>query len=1195
MRALQTEIDTFLAKVAHAPHVELTRPFEGTARFELRSELGSGAFGEVYEARDRDYGSRVALKVLKCDAPDSLFRFKREFRTVVDISHANLVRLYELQQYESHWVLTMELIDGIAFDEYLRRSPKDLRSCFAQLAEGIATLHQAGVLHRDIKPSNILVERTGRVVLMDFGLVSDTAFVDASVVAGTPHYMAPEQLKGEACAASDWFAFGIMLYETLSKRSPFAGVDRKSRLVSPPPCSATSSEFESLAALADRILEPNANNRPSAADILSTLQSHEKGVATAPEDIRFVGRISELATLEHALTQAQHTPTLVSIFGAPRMGKTCLAREFLTSVRKRGIRVYEGRCHEAESLPFKGLDGLVDMLCEELLVRRELAVTLPSDDGALTRMFPVLKRVDAFCVSHTSAPARSPQELRTAAFEGLRAILAQLARKAPLVLFLDDLQWAEEDSLELLAALLREPAPNMLVVATARTPEPGQTQRLALFRTEMAQRQHLQSTDIFLAGLDMRSVDTLLAHHGMQSLSASQLHQDSAGHPFLIARMLQSGATAVAPDITSVLAAEFSHLTPDALQLLRFVCMSAAPLSQLDACRLAGVTSGSSSHIDSLRRARLIRTHDIAPGSEIKPYHDRVREALVGSQASEMQVALHSELARYLEANSLAGADAIATHYAASGQRAQTRIWAHKAAKEASKTLAYARAAEWYEKATEACDTAALAVTLHEEWARAVAALGRSVEAGHLFLAAVEHATSCGDRETANHLLAQAGEHLMLGGELALGCDVIVKALEEYGVDLPSDKYVAVAQAFNLGASLAARGLEHRFLPPEEIDADQATLVDVESGAARALGFTDMRAPYLGALCLTHALELGDPRRLQRALCYFVLTNAVTAPSHELFWDAIDKAFSLANGEVELGWAYLIRGLTSQYNGDVLSCLPDFKAAERIFWRADPPMLREASAMRILIMFCCIGDGVDLPYAIETCDKWISEADARRDVYAGNFIRLAGSWMQLSQGDVTGAKECLDTLAGQWTDVDDDIFWASMRSYRIGIELYDNPGNAFTLAQEVEPEFQKRFVSMLPLHQGTFHTMRGHAAAAAFVNGDADAAITRTRLEESIETLEAVRYWCWSKHGLRGHHAFTCGDKLGAAKHFGAAAEEWRRETQHVFAHSALLRRAEVLRDAKAAETERDALRAHGVVDPDRYSVLFAGPSLAPR
>ena len=215
------------------------------------------------------------------------------------------------------------------------------------------------------------------------------------------------------------------------------------------------------------------------------------------------------------------------------MGKTCLARNFLDATRARGIRVYEGRCHEAESLPFKGLDGLVDMLCEELMARDEsdVAALLPPDIDALTRMFPVLKRIDWFCSTRPPRHAKSPQEMRSAAFDALRYLFTRLADDAPLVLFLDDVQWAEEDSLELLAALLRQPGPNMLVVATARRQEQGLSAGLERFMAEVGAMGHVASTEIALAGLDESSIHSLVESHGASSLDAEQLFQESGGIP----------------------------------------------------------------------------------------------------------------------------------------------------------------------------------------------------------------------------------------------------------------------------------------------------------------------------------------------------------------------------------------------------------------------------------------------------------------------------------------------------------------------------------------------------------------------------------------------------------------------------------------------------------------------------------------
>src|SRR5438093_912963 len=196
--------------------------FGGTDRFLVQERLGAGGYGVVYRAIDRERNLPVALKTLRHVAPKALVRFKEEFRALADVSHPNLVTLYELSSYEEQWFFTMELLDGVNFLWYVRgeTSPaesgstsavsaptgSDLRAIFdrpgdepgavsgppaaslsldrlrqalPQLVEGVLALHDAGKLHRDIKPSNVLVTRGGRVVLLDFGLVAEIAPADS--------------------------------------------------------------------------------------------------------------------------------------------------------------------------------------------------------------------------------------------------------------------------------------------------------------------------------------------------------------------------------------------------------------------------------------------------------------------------------------------------------------------------------------------------------------------------------------------------------------------------------------------------------------------------------------------------------------------------------------------------------------------------------------------------------------------------------------------------------------------------------------------------------------------------------------------------------------------------------------------------------------------------------------------------------
>src|SRR5882762_5962199 len=267
--------------------VEPAKEFNGTERFVLRRRLGVGGMGVVYEAHDRLMDKIVALKTLTRAEATHIYRFKREFRSLADVSHPNLAALYELMSDSHHWFFTMELVKGVTFIQYVRpetpaeldtsadntlRRPRALpmtytdsdantelfdsshtslesgekpplpeappvvtanykldvarlRSALRQLAEGVNRLHELGKLHRDIKPSNVLVTDEGRVVLLDFGLVEDIEpDLHETLLAGTPDYMSPEQGAQMAISkASDWYSVGVILYQALTGRLPFQG------------------------------------------------------------------------------------------------------------------------------------------------------------------------------------------------------------------------------------------------------------------------------------------------------------------------------------------------------------------------------------------------------------------------------------------------------------------------------------------------------------------------------------------------------------------------------------------------------------------------------------------------------------------------------------------------------------------------------------------------------------------------------------------------------------------------------------------------------------------------------------------------------------------------------------------------------------------------------------------------------------
>jgi Protein kinase domain len=197
-------------------------------RYRLVSLLGRGGMGEVYRADDLTLDQTVALKFLPAGAAadgDRLAQFHAELRIARQVSHKNVCRLYDLGDHEGRRFLTMEYVDGEDLATLLRRIgrlPQDKAVEIArQLCAGIAAAHERGVLHRDLKPANVMIDGDGNVRITDFGLAVAAGDVTASR-AGTPQYMAPEQLTGGgASIRTDIYALGLVLFEMFTGRRVF--------------------------------------------------------------------------------------------------------------------------------------------------------------------------------------------------------------------------------------------------------------------------------------------------------------------------------------------------------------------------------------------------------------------------------------------------------------------------------------------------------------------------------------------------------------------------------------------------------------------------------------------------------------------------------------------------------------------------------------------------------------------------------------------------------------------------------------------------------------------------------------------------------------------------------------------------------------------------------------------------------------
>jgi serine/threonine protein kinase len=452
-------------------------------RFEIIRRIGEGGMGVVFEAHDRMRDARVALKTLPELKPLSLSRFKHEFRSLVNISHPNLVTLYELFVEHNVWFFTMEFIEGQDFLGALRPAssrsagptvsdPLDtptlemprtlsgdpyasdrggyrftggcdferLRPTLRQLAEGLNTLHDAGKLHRDIKPSNIIVSNEGRAVILDFGLVSELddffASARAPVWAGTVPYMSPEQLHGKPLSpASDWYALGIVLFEALTGRRPFDAATAEAmaaeRSAGAPKASDLSIGIpKDLEELCAALLRNEPSERPNGSDILAMLK--DAPVAARPRGSKastFVGREDAISELDAALAQtAAGKASVVLLSGASGLGKTSLVRRFLeVAAKKEDILALTGRCYEQEVVPYRAVDSALDSLANYLAGLDEAGIErlAPRNAWALAQLFPVLNLFPTEATEGASTAADA-FELRRLAFHSLRDLLTNL-------------------------------------------------------------------------------------------------------------------------------------------------------------------------------------------------------------------------------------------------------------------------------------------------------------------------------------------------------------------------------------------------------------------------------------------------------------------------------------------------------------------------------------------------------------------------------------------------------------------------------------------------------------------------------------------------------------------------------------------------------------------------------------------------
>ena len=557
-------------------------PPSSIGRYRVVRKIGEGGMGTVFEAEDEVLGRRVAIKRLKAVDESARARFWREAKAVARLSHPNVCQLYEVGEDESGPFLAMELLRGEPLSARLKRKPmtaEEVLPLGAGMLAALHVIHAAGLVHRDLKPSNVYLTPYGPR-LLDFGLVrqvsavmadllpsqmntpgpaiSRTPITDADHLIGTPRYMAPEQILGQPVdGRADLFAVGVVLYEALAGRPPFSGtlvVEVLSATLqeSPPPLPPPLARLD---AVLQRALAKEPSDRFATAQEMAEALHAAAAAPPAPStDLRkrldvdtgeiFVGREAELAWLQERLDAAiKGAGGVVFVTGERGAGKSALVGEMLRRVRDSSVPItlVAGRCLEHQG-PRDPLQPFLDALGRLFGTTqgRERAVDLvktwaptvgvlmppalvPDPDGSLHRL---------------TAGATRERLIREAG-----DFMEAATRLYPIVLLLEDLQWADPVSVDLLCHLGRRAArQRILFICTCRSSEVAAT-NIPLHRGMLDLRTAGQGHELELGPLGAAEVEQWLERrfpgNDFATALAPLLHTRAEGLPLFVRSLVE--------------------------------------------------------------------------------------------------------------------------------------------------------------------------------------------------------------------------------------------------------------------------------------------------------------------------------------------------------------------------------------------------------------------------------------------------------------------------------------------------------------------------------------------------------------------------------------------------------------------------------------------------------------------------------
>jgi len=1136
--------------------------------------------------------------------------------------------------------------------------PERVRAAFRQLVEALAWLHGSGHLHRDVKPSNVLVSEQGVVKVLDFGLVTRLVAADPHItdsLVGTPAYMAPELCAGFAASpASDWYSVGVMLYLVLTGQLPFAGdlasvVLAKQALDARPP-SELNPVPRDLEDLCLALLARNPVDRPDASALLSGLgdKRRQSGRWTRTPATGFVGRQSEVATLgailggqddgpqsglRHPLRQPSEGHDIALVEGLSGLGKSSLVEHVLRSVEEHGDSiVLRSRCFERGSVRYRALDGAVDDLAQWLASMPSyeadrILPANPADRQALGRLFPALPVIGR--EGDVAAPTMSadPGELKRRAFLALRELVTNAARsrvaqrpaaigsepsRPGIVFYIDDAQWADEDSLMPLAELIRGVPPGLVRWVLAYRSDELETSPFlqALFANILPQVQ-ARTTRIALGPLTPDEA-LALASERLPNASPEQARAialEAEGSPLFItelSRLIEGShlaAIALGEDrasddqsqhragLSDLLAARVLDLPVHARDALELIAVAGEPVP---ARLIRSATGCDQRDMNRLVQDHLVTARASAGGEMVMTWHDRVRET-VAWRLSKLELARrHRTLAETASAQGGADDLFLYTHWREAGVPDKARDHGVKAAKEAMGAFAFDRAAEIYRSiiAFEA-DTTSPAQALagyHEALGDALRNAGRGVAAAKGYLGA---AACVGDPAQVRRLEILAAEQLLFAGAFGEGEAVIREVLGRVGLSVARSVPGALASFAWESLRMRMRGLEFVRREQAEVATEQLALIDTLWSVTIGLSMAQpLASQAFQQRHLRAALDAGEPLRVARALTIESAFSGLQGGPKEERSESLSRrvhevARSIPHPYPE-AFATMADGATHWLRGRWSEARQSMQTAIAVFERDCTGVSWEKDTSRFVLLSALAhqGDFVALAQGYEAA---LYDALERGDLYMEIQLRTRfGPLLDLLADRPEAARIGIHKALGRWTAANYQVvhYWGFLN--RVSSLLYEGDGRAaWRELLAGTPPLKRSFLLMGEYYAVQYDALVAKVALCALATASPNEAAGLRRRALAATAKLAKRHAGWARAKAKLFATLLAERPesnrwLDATTAFSAVAMHGHRTATQAL-HAA------ATGNSALAHTADDTLRAQGAVVPERFRRIYSG------